>query len=607
MYLAVNQCFNLSGNAILPGSKSQTIRGLVFALLAKGESTLLNVLDSDDTQTAMRVCRALGARLNLTEKGFTVDSDGLPLMNVLSEIDTGNSGITTRFILPLLGLRENDMTPILVKCGEQMQARPIKPLVDALRDLGMHIQYVEQAGRLPLLVSGRLQGGETEVDGTTSQYISALLIGLPTAEKDSVITVKDLHERPYVNMTLAWLKDRGISYSHEQNGKIDRFYIPGKQCYTPFHTTIKGDFSSASCLLAAAALLPGEVVLHGLDSEDTQGDKRLISILQEMGADIVSEKDNIRIKNHSQLTGCRIDANDIPDLVPALAVIATQAAGKTEIYNVKQARIKETDRIHSMTEGLRKMGASIEEYEDGMTVHRSDLHGSFVNGYGDHRTVMALTIAGLLAPGTTLISDGEAITKTYPEFVTTMQALGAKLAFDQRLVENHIILMGFKHVGKTLIGSRLASLLNKTFIDLDKEIERFYQKNNSQSYSCRQIMLAHGESYFRELEEVVLQHILQLPACVIALGGGTPLSPANQMAIQSHVLLHVVAPRGVVFERIMVEGRPAFFGQQEDAYAAFSRLWEERSVVYTNLTSRQLDNSGTVEQAVHHAIRCLSI
>jgi len=602
MQLIVKKTLSLRGKVFPPSSKSQSIRGLVFSLLAKGESTLLNILDSDDTQAAMRVCVALGAIVNATQNTLNVISKGLPLGACTTEINTDNSGITTLFILPLLGLRENCDIPILLNCGEQMRARPIKSLVDALCNFGMSIQYVDQEGRLPISVTGKLKGGSTEVDGVNSQYLSALLIGLPCAENDSVITVRDLHERPYVNMTLDFLKQQRIDYTHQQIDNVDTFHIRGNQRYTPIHNTIKGDFSSASCLIAAAVLLPSEVELKGLDYEDSQGDKRLISILQEMGADIVIEHEKIRIKGNKTLTGMRIDANDIPDLVPALAVIATQATGKTEIYNVMQARIKETDRIHSMTEGLRQMGARVEEHEDGMTVYQSSLQGTFVKGYGDHRTVMALTVAGMVARGTTMIADGDAINKTYPKFVETMQAMGANVISDKSKPSNHIILIGFKHVGKTLIGRRLAKALNKKFIDLDREVEKLYEKNHPEPFTCRQIMQTHGESHYRELESEVLQHVLKSQSSVISLGGGTSLSLTNQEIIKPHVLLHVVAPRGVVFERIMVEGRPAFFDPNEDPYESFSRLWSERGEVYRKLTTRTVDNSGTVERAVNEAI-----
>jgi 3-phosphoshikimate 1-carboxyvinyltransferase len=638
--ISVRQTSSLRGGLTPPGSKSLSIREIIFALLANGQSKLQNILDSDDTQAAQQVCAGLGAQFNLSSEGMTITSSGLPLVTSATELNTRNSGITTLFILPLLGLREHSAHPMILNCGEQMRARPIKSLVEALEHLGMHIQYKDQKDRLPVVVTGKLKGGIAEVEGINSQYLSALLIALPCAEQDSVITVKNLHERPYVNMTLQCLQQHGIDYTHQINKNVDTFHIRGKQRYKPVDHTIKGDFSSASCLMAASVLIHSEVELCGLDVEDAQGDKRLISILQEMGAEIVTEKEKIRIHGNQPLTGIRIDANDIPDLLPALAVIATQAQGKTEIYNVAQARIKETDRIHSMTQELRKMGAVIEEQEDGMTIYQSSLTGAVVNGHDDHRTVMALTVAGLVAKGITLISDGEAINKTYPQFVQDMQAIGANISIlkaigfsarrkrtsrgsvhpvhDRRRARlqqrrklkceeynHHLILIGFKYVGKTSIGRALSKVLKKNFIDLDREVENQYRKKNGESFTCRQIMQTHGEAYYRELESAVLQEVLQYPPCVISLGGGTALSSCNQDLIKSQVLLHVAAPRGIVFERIMVDGRPAFFDPEKDPYESFNRLWEERNEVYRKLTKYTVNNSGTVEEAVVEAISFL--
>jgi 3-phosphoshikimate 1-carboxyvinyltransferase len=625
--LSVNQSKVLSGKVRAPSSKSFSIRGMLFSLLAKGESTLLKPLASDDTQSAQEVLESLGANIQNTPYGIKITSKGTPLTVRKTQIHTGDSGITTRFILPLLGLRKDYAKPIIINCGQQMKARPIKPLVDVLGKLGMSIQYLEQVGHLPLSVSGRLKGGVADVvEGLSSQYLSALLMGLPSAESSSVITVKNLHERPYVDMTLACLKQQEINYSHQRVDHIDIFHIPGKQHYKPIHMHIKGDFSSASYLLAATALIPGEVEIQGLDDQDMQGDKRLVTILKQMGAEVAINQNNVKITSKKPLKGIRIDANDIPDLLPTLAVIATQAIGKTEIYNVPQARIKETDRIHSMTVGLRKMGARIEENSDGIVVYQSKLKGSLVQGFNDHRTVMALTLAGMLAQGTTLITDATAINKTYPEFVKTMQAVGAEISlltgptrkppFDSGLLPNlekkassdPIILIGFKHVGKTTIGKQLAKMLKKRFIDLDREVENLYGKYFFEPLCCRQIMQLHGELYYRQLESEALHHTLKVSSCVISLGGGTVLNQSNQDVLKPYCLLHVTAPRGIVFERIMAqEGLPSFFDPKEDCYASFSRLWDERFNVYKQLTPVTINNNNTVKKAVNEALAYLHV
>jgi 3-phosphoshikimate 1-carboxyvinyltransferase len=433
MHLLTRQTTTLAGKTTPPSSKSQTIRGLVFALLAQGKSTLNNVLDSDDAEDAINACQQLGAKITRSNNQIIVDSTGLPLQTNSTTLYTGNSGITTRFITPLLGYRQHAAQPLLLNCGEQMRARPIRPLVDALRNLGMTIEYREQQNVCPLAISGTLMGGSTTVDGLSSQYLSALLIALPCAEKSSQITVQNLHERPYIEMTLQWLDAQNIRYTHEKNGDTDLFHIAGQARYQPFEKTISGDFSSASCLIVAAALTQGTVEFTGLDMQDPQGDKRLISILQSMGADITIASTHLTVCGGKPLTGLKIDANDIPDLLPALAVLGTQATGKTDIYNVKQARIKETDRIHSMTEGLKRMGARLEEQADGMVVYQSKLHGASVRGYNDHRTVMSLGVAGLFATGDTRIDDANAIQKTFPTFVEIMCSLGANMELQREI------------------------------------------------------------------------------------------------------------------------------------------------------------------------------
>lgn len=427
MNLIVNKTLVINGQATPPSSKSQSIRAIILASLCDGESVLTNVLHSHDTQDAINVCKFLGAKITKSDHTLAIKSRGLPLKVLTTEVNSGNSGITTHFVMPILGLRQNPDQPIILNCRSQMRARPIKPLVDALQNLGLRIKYLENANTLPISISGALIGGKTSVDGMTSQYLSALLIALPCASGDSEIKVKNLQERPYAEMTLNWLRNQGIQFHHLSTSDIDTYKIKGGQKYKNIHTTISSDFSSASYLIAASALIPGEVILHGINMTDPQGDKRLVTILQEMGADIVIEPTHLLIRGGKKLSGIKIDANDIPDLLPTLAVIGTCARGKTEINNVAHARIKETDRIHSMANGLVRMGAKIDEHKDGLTIYQGPLQGDKVKGYGDHRTVMALSIAGMIADGTTTIDDCEAINKTFPAFINVMQSLGAKM------------------------------------------------------------------------------------------------------------------------------------------------------------------------------------
>lgn len=427
MKLKVTRTLSLKGTITPPSSKSQSIRGILLALASRGVSTLNHVLQSSDTQDALEVARQFGATQAFSGQSIEISSLGLPLNPIQSTVYSGNSGITTLFLMPLLGLRANSDQPLIMDCGEQMRLRPVAPLVEALRNLGMTLEYRVEPGKLPIRIEGELLGGVTEVDGSVSQYLSALLIALPCAKNDSVVQVKNLRERPYVDMTLQWLDAQGIQYRHESMGDTDRYSIPGRQQYSPFQVTLSGDYSSASTFIAAGSLLPGRIEIEGLNQNEPQGDKELINILKNMGADISIESNRLIIQGGKPLTGITIDAKETPDLLPTLAVIGTFASGETHIRNVAHARIKETDRIHSMTEGLSRLGAHVIEHADGITLCKSQLKGNSVQGYGDHRTVMALSLAGMLAEGTTLIDDLESINKTFPDFVQLMKSLGAKM------------------------------------------------------------------------------------------------------------------------------------------------------------------------------------
>jgi len=433
MDLIIKQTSALHGSIIPPGSKSHTIRALMLATLAKGTSTISDALTSQDTEACIKTCEALGASIAVRKKTansvqLAVVGASTPLRCRKNKINTGNSGITTRFLLPILGLRDqSDTKPITVNCGSQMRQRPIMPLVNALNELGMDIQVHSHKSVWPLRVGGSLRGGRATIEGTTSQYISALLIALPLAPHDSVITVTDLNERPYVEMTTKWLDNHKIAYTWKRGTAYDQFSIRGKQRYRPYSVSIPADFSSASYFLAAAALRNGSVSIKNLDRKDAQGDKQLIPILRSMGTEIKIKKSEIIVRGGKKLRGRKINCNDIPDLVPTLAVLGTQARGATTLYNVAHARLKETDRIAAMAKELSRMGADIRQTKDGLIITQSALKGTTVWGHDDHRTIMALAIAGLCADGVTRVKGAQGIAKTFPQFPELLRSIGGNI------------------------------------------------------------------------------------------------------------------------------------------------------------------------------------
>ncbi|KGE71992.1 3-phosphoshikimate 1-carboxyvinyltransferase [Spirochaeta lutea] len=454
----------LAGDILIPASKSHTIRALLIASLAPGESVVANPLDSKDARSCIQACRTLGAEISEIsggwggyERALQVKGIGTPQAPASDIIDVGNSG-TTEYLLAGIAALAPGYT---VFTGDhQIRNRPVENLLAALRDLGATAFTTRGNGAAPFVVGGPITGGKTSIECPTSQFLSSLLLALPLAQGYSVVDVPLLHEQPYAEMTLRWLEEQGIRV---QNDDWKRFTISGGQSYRSFEKAVPGDFSSATFFAVAAAITGSSLVLHGLDMSDSQGDKAVFLILSQMGCRVdylqgnalvaqtggASGQDDaetayahavqhgtdaIRIAGPSRmgrpLRGGRFDLNAIPDALPALSAAACFSVGQVELVNVPQARLKETDRIAVMTRELSKMGASITELEDGMIIRPPEaagsapgtpgLSGAEVQGHDDHRVVMSLAVAGLVARGTTRIHGAEAASVTYPEFFQTL-------------------------------------------------------------------------------------------------------------------------------------------------------------------------------------------
>lgn len=419
MFLKVSKS-DLAGSVSIPGSKSHTIRSIFLAGLAGGKSTIRNPLLSDDAVSAVNVCRAFGSTFNYDSDCYKVDGvAGYPKVSE-NIVDVGNSGTTLRLALMTAALVQG----CTVFTGDyQIRKRPVGQLVEAINNLGGEAFTTRGNGAAPVVIKGRASGGYTKLDAVTSQYLSSLLINAPLLEKDTRIEVTRLNEVPYVEITLWWLDKLGIKYSHNS---MKEFHIPGGQQYKPFECAIPGDFSSATFFMVQAAISGNELILSNLDMSDPQGDKAVLGILNDMGAEIKFNSNNVVVKGKN-LQGREIDMNSIPDALPAMAVAACFAKGETRLVNVPQARLKETDRISVMCEELSKMGADIKELPDGLVIRESKLKGASVCGHDDHRVVMSLAIAGLNCSGETVIDTAEAMNITFPGFVDSVRKCGGKI------------------------------------------------------------------------------------------------------------------------------------------------------------------------------------
>ena len=419
MILSVEKS-KLSGRVQIPASKSHTVRAVAIGSLASGSTRISNPLSSADTLSAVEVYRRLGASITLGDEWTIEGIGGIPAVPE-DVLDVGNSGTTLYISMGTAGLIDG----YTIFTGDhQIRNRPAEPLLDALRGLGVEGFSTRGNGKPPLVMRGPMRGGQSTLDGSkTSQYITSLLINCPLADGDTEVMVKNATEKPYIDMTLGWLDDQGIRY--ERDG-YNKFYVPGGQSYYAFGKSIPGDFSSATFFMCAAAITGSELTLLGLDMNDSQGDKAVVDMLRQMGAQIDQLPDGIRIKG-GDLVGGEFDLSGTPDALPAMAVTACFARGTTRLVNVPQARLKETDRICVMRKELAEMGAEIEELLDGLVIEGQPLHAARVHGHGDHRVVMALAVAGLACGGRTEIDTAEAMEITFPNFVELMQEAGVSI------------------------------------------------------------------------------------------------------------------------------------------------------------------------------------
>ena len=423
MELIVEKTERLEGEIVIPGSKSHTIRAVIIASLAKGASKIIKALKSEDTMAVVNACSALGAKIDTSnEDMWIVEGFGHEPKNPQTTLNMANSGTSLRLITAIVAALCD--SEVRLDGDESLRKRPMQPLLNSFNDLGAEALSIKNDGCCPVKIKGRMTGGSTKITGITSQYISSLLLACPLLEKDSRINVIEPNETPYIRMTLKWLDEQGIRY--EASDDLTKFIIYGNQRYKAFEKRIPADWSSATFPIVGAAVTDSDVLIKGLQISDVQGDKAIIEYLKKMQADISMEEAGIRIKGRP-LQGTGLDLNDTPDALPALAVLGCFADGATSLKNVEHARIKETDRITIMKQELSRLNADISESEDGLVIHKSELKANNVKGHHDHRIVMALSLAGLIANGKTEITTAEAIKVTYPDYVRSMKSLGAKM------------------------------------------------------------------------------------------------------------------------------------------------------------------------------------
>lgn len=419
---------SLSGEIRIPGSKSHMIRALYFGALGNGLSTLRNPVRSADALAAASLVRALGISVDMAEdEEWQVAGDSLqPPENV---IDVANSGTSMQFGATLLASTGGGA---VVTGDDQIRRRPVTPTLDMLRQLGVEAFTIRGNESAPFYLKGPIRGGFTRVQGIVSQYVSSAVVAGVLAESDTEIEVDAANETPYIEMTLQWLHSLGVNVDASED--YNHYSVRSGQTIRAFNKEIPADFSSAAFPLIGAAITNSDVTLRGLDTRDVQGDKILVDILLEMGAkiDVIDHGlGGIRVRGGAPLRGTTVDCSSTPDSVPILSVLGCVTEGETRLVGIESSRLKETDRPLVMAEELGKMGARMELTETSLTIRRSSLTGAAVHSRRDHRVAMALTIAGLIAGGTTVVDHVESATISYPGFDEALRSLGANVKFTE--------------------------------------------------------------------------------------------------------------------------------------------------------------------------------
>jgi 3-phosphoshikimate 1-carboxyvinyltransferase len=420
--VTVKKTQRLSGQVCAPPSKSYTQRMLIASALADGASKVSNPLLSEDTEATLRAITALGAKVKTAEACWTVEG-AKTLTGAKEPVDCGESGATLRFMIPVAAFASGAST--LVFRGS-LERRPVEPLLESLRQLGAKAHSGKLGDADAVFVDGGgIVGGKTAISGdVSSQFISGLMFACPMAKKDTEITLTSpLESADYVKMTEAVLSKHAIAVGIQQN----RILIAANQTYKPADDKVPGDFSSAAFLLAAAAITNSKVQINNLDYVSVQGDKAILAILKQMGVNGKVCEDSVEIEGTGTLLkAINVDAQNIPDLAPAIAVLACYAKRTSRIFGARRLRLKESDRLNSLYAELTKMGAQITLNDDGLTVKGgSHLHGAVVDSHNDHRIAMGCAVAALGAEGKTTIQGAECVRKSYPQFFTHLKQIGA--------------------------------------------------------------------------------------------------------------------------------------------------------------------------------------
>ena len=402
----------------VPGSKSLSQRALVAAALAQGDSVVSNVLVSQDTAYLIGGLKELGAQIVSTQDGFYVSGTAGKLTNSGRDLFLGNNGTALRFLTALVCLGKGKY---VITGEKRLLERPVGALADALQEMDVDILTHNNCPPVQINADGLAGGKVTLKDIESSQYVSALLLCAPYTKKGMDLTLEGgVVSTPYIDLTIVVMKDFGANI--HQTGKYE-YHVNAGEIYQGRKYFVEGDASSASYFFLAAALLKKTIRIEGISRQSKQGDIRLLSVLEELGCKVRSEENWVDVSGSNLKEGnLTFDLNDMPDMVPTLAVLSAFRNGQTIIDNVSHLRIKESNRLAAMVAELNRVGIEARELPEGLVIHGGRMRPANIETYNDHRMAMCFAIAGLVVSGIE-ISDKKCVDKSFPTFWEELKKL----------------------------------------------------------------------------------------------------------------------------------------------------------------------------------------
>lgn len=566
---------SIKAEVTIPGSKSYTNRALLMAAMTKDTVKIINPLLSDDTKAMMQCLQTLGVKINVLEDSIEVIGSIHDIKDNNYVLDADLSGTTIRFILPLLSLVPGVKT---LKGKEELNKRPIKVLIDALRQLGAQIDYIDREGYPPLrITSSTLNAGTVTLDGSiSSQYFSALLMVAPMIG-DLTIEVEGVQvSKPYIDMTIDTMKQFGVNVVNKEYRK---YIVPNKQSYKIKQYIVEGDFSSAGYFLAIAALTKSTFTLKNLNPNSVQADRKILTILEEMGSKITYGENEITIRGEG-IKAVEVNMIDFPDQAQTLAVLAAFADGTTKLSGIQSLRVKETERVIALENELKKMGIHTSSSADQLIIYGGSPRPARINTYGDHRMAMSFAVAGTKLAGME-IRGPDVVSKTFPDFWEKLKSISIKT---EQVSTRNIVLIGMRGSGKTTVAKLLSQELNREYLELD---EILVEKTG---ISIPAIVEKHGWDYFRDQESAIAEEVSLFENKIISTGGGVVTRPKNIEALKKNgVLILLSASVDVLSDRIGDDPNRPSLTNKKTRRTEMEELIIQRRELYENAANQIID------------------